>query len=376
MQHKAGPEARFALIIQSVAVAALFGLVAFMIWTAVNNLQARHIKTGFSFLYDTAGFPIADATLPYTVGQEPVYWALLIGAVNTLKVSVVTIFVATALGVSVAIGRLSGHLLVERLLSGAVDVVRNIPILLQLLFWSTLARTLPPPRGAIELFEGAYLSNRGLAFPKPVWSDISPLFWIACAVSVLIYLLRRRKPFTTHHLHGPVLWLPIYILPIFAWFATGSSLVLDMAARKGLGFAGGGIVSTQFLVLLVAVSIYGAAFISEIVRAGIRSVPKGQWEAAHALGLSGLRTTFSIVLPQAMRVAIPPLTSQYLSIIKDSSLAVAIGYQELVSIVSAVGDQSGQAVEGLILILGFFLIVNLSASSFMERYNRRVVQSR
>jgi len=365
------------IVWQILVVAVVVGIVGVLVRNTNRNLAARHIATGFGFLGRTAGIPIGEAMIPYDPAVNTYFHALLEGVLNTLKVSIVGIVLATIIGTLVGIGRLSRNWLIAKLSAVYVEVLRDIPPLLQLLFWYVLLQGLPAPRQAIH-FAGSFLSNRGIKVP---WLHGDPAFgWAALALLAGIVLAivwaktaRRRQDSTGRRtLVWPVAVALIVGLPLLAWAILGAPFSPDMPALHGFNFQGGATVSPEFGALLVGLTIYTSAYIAEIVRSGIQAVSRGQWEAAEALGLHRGAVLRLVVLPQAMRVIIPPLTSEYLNLTKNSSLAVAIGYQDIVSLANTTLNQTGQAIEGISIIMLVYLTISLSISLFMNWYNARL----
>jgi general L-amino acid transport system permease protein len=309
-----------AIVIASVAAIA----VAVAVQTAVN-LRARGIASGLEFLSRPAGFEIAPGPLPFT-SRDTYARALLVGLLNTVRVSALGIAIATSLGLSIGIARLSGIWIVSSVARAYVEITRNTPLLLQLLFWYTLTQGLPAPADALSPMPGVSLCFRGLFLPRPIALDGFP--WIGLEPPTLV----------------------------------------------GFGFQGGTSVSPEFAALLVGLSAYTAAFIGEIVRGGVLAVGRGQAEAAAALGLSRLRALRFVVLPQALRVIVPPTTSQFLNLFKNSSLSVAIGYPDLMSITNTTLNQTGQAIEAIALAMSVYLAVSLSLSAGMNLYNRATLR--
>lgn len=365
------------VVLQALAI----GVVALALWyligNAGRNLAARHIATGFAFLHRVAGIPIAEQPIPYDPATSTFARALLEGVLNTLKVSIAGIVLATVLGTFIGIARLAPNWLLSRLAAIYVEVLRDIPLLLQLLFWYTLLQTLPAPRQALHLGP-TFLSNRGFRLPVLIWQ--APHSWalLACLAGIALSVLWARHARARQDATGvrPPVW-PVALalvvgLPVALWAILGAPLGFDVPARKGFGFAGGATISPEYVALLAGLVIYTAAYIAEIVRSGIEAVPRGQWEAAGALGLRRGAVLRRIVLPQALRVIIPPMTSEYLNLTKNSSLAVAIGYQDIVSIASTTLNQTGQAIEGIAIIMAVYLAISLSISLFMNWYNARV----
>jgi general L-amino acid transport system permease protein len=349
---------------------------AFWLWrNTVHNLDARHIATGFAFLTREAGMPIADALISYRP-SDTYLRALMVGVLNTLRVAVVGIVCATLLGTAIGIGRLSKNWLLAKVSAVYVEAVRDVPLLLQLLFWYVLLQALPPARQALHPVAGVYLSNRGLLLPTIEWVPAQAWVLLAFGVGVAGTLLCRKLARARQMADGQ----PRRVWPaalLLLGLPLGASAVLEVPwtvswpELQGFNFSGGTVLSPEYAALLLALTIYTAAFIAEIVRAGILSVSRGQWEAAQALGLRPSLILARIVLPQALRVIIPPLTSQYLNLTKNSSLAVAIGYQDIVSIANTTLNQTGQAIEGIALIMTVFLTISLSISLFMNWYNAR-----
>jgi general L-amino acid transport system permease protein len=369
---------RFRNIVWQVVV---LGLVGGILWYLVSNternLAARHIATGFGFLHRIAGIPIGEALIPYNPAINTYGYALVEGLLNTAKVAIVGIVLATILGTLVGVARLSPNWLAARLAAAYVEVIRDIPPLLQLLFWYGLLQGLPAPRQAFHV-GASFLSNRGIKVPWLLWH---PAYgWVILAFVAGLYVIWlfsvRADRLQTETGRRPAVW-PVGLvfligLPLVVWAALGAPLALDRPVLHGFNFAGGATISPEYAALTMGLVIYTAAYIAEVVRSGIEAVPKGQWEAAGALGMHRGRVLRLIVLPQSLRVIIPPLTSEYLNLTKNSSLAVAIGYQDIVSIASTVLNQTGQAVEGVAIIMAVYLTISLSISALMNWYNARI----
>jgi general L-amino acid transport system permease protein len=362
------------LLWQIAVVGIAVGLVAWLWSNAVHNLSVRRISTGFAFLGREAGMPIVDTWLAYSP-KDTYLRAFIVGVVNTLRVAVIGIVLATIIGTLVGIARLSSNWLLSRLAAVYVEVLRDIPPLLQLLFWYVLMQGLPPARGAWKPIDGVFLSNRGLVVPS-IALDGGQLSVIGTAVLglILFYLLRRRLiAQQIHDGHARRIWpygvLLVILLPALLSWLLGVSWAVTLPELRGFNFAGGWTFAPEYFALLIALVTYTSAFIAEIVRSGIQAVPKGQWDAALALGLRRGFVLRQIVLPQALRVIIPPMTSQYLNLTKNSSLAVAIGYQDIVSIANTTLNQTGQAIEAIALIMAVFLTISLGISLFMNWYN-------
>ncbi|MEH6822501.1 MAG: amino acid ABC transporter permease [Motiliproteus sp.] len=367
-----------ALLFQVLMVLTVLGFFAYIISNALFNLEKRGITTGFAFLNQSAGFEILLSLLPYDATYS-FGRTFLVGLLNTLLVSFLGVILATTLGFVMGIARLSKNWLINKVATAYIEIFRNIPLLLQILFWYVaVLQPLPLPRASIEI-GGAFLNNRGLYLPWPVLeSGFSVVFIaLAIAISAVIFLLRwNHKRQDTTGQRFPVIWTSLALLiglPLLAYLLAGSPMSWDQPALKGFNFRGGATVIPELMALLIALSVYTGTFIAEIVRSGILAVSHGQSEAASALGLSRTKTLQLIVIPQAMRVIIPPLTSQYLNLIKNSSLATAIGYPDLVSVfMGTTLNQTGQAIEIIFMTMAVYLTINLLVSMLMNLYNRRM----
>lgn len=359
----------------------IIGIVGFVVWWLVantmRNLEVRRIATGFGFLSREAGLPIGESMIPYAPADTYAR-ALLVGVLNTLRVSLIGIVLATVLGTLIGIARLSHNWLLARLAGIYVELLRDLPLLLQLLFWYALMQGLPGPRQALNPFGSVFLSNRGVKFPWFVWEEAHTAALLALVAGVAGTALLARR-FTARQMATgirPRLWpwgVALMLgLPAIVWALMGAPFTVDAPRLRGFNFQGGATITPEFAALLLGLVLYTAAFIAEIVRAGILAVHTGQWEAAGALGLSRGQQLRLVVLPQALRVIIPPMTSQYLNITKNSSLAVAIGYQDIVSIANTTLNQTGQAIEGIAIIMAVYLTISLSISLFMNWYNARI----
>jgi general L-amino acid transport system permease protein len=300
---------------QAAAIGAALAVAWFLISNTMANLEERRIASGFGFLARESGFEIGESAFLRYSAADTYLRALLVGLSNTLAVALVGVVLATILGTAMGLFRLSKNFLLRTLSAAYVEFIRNVPLLVQLFFWyAVITEGMPGPREALAPLPGVFLSNRGIFFPT----------------------------------------------------------LSSVPELQGFNFVGGMVVSPEFAALLIGLTTYTAGFIAEIVRAGILAVDRGQGEAAHALGLSRAQATRLIILPQALRVIIPPMTSQYLNLTKNSSLAVAIGYPDLVSIANTTMNQTGQAIEGIAIIMGVYLTISLSISAFMNWYNARV----
>jgi len=365
-----------AIVIQAVVVALVAAAGWYLVANTLRNLDLRGIATGFAFLWREAGLPIAESPIAYAP-TDNYGRALLIGVLNTLKVAAIGVVLATLLGTAIGIARLSNNWLLCRLSAIYVEFLRDLPLLLQLLFWYTLLQILPGPRGALQPLPGVYLSNVGLLFPTLVWEGAHLAILGLAALGLLLTIVYRRIARAAQLRDGrhrpvwPVACLLMLAAPAIAWAALGRPAEIDVPTLQGFNFRGGVLVSPEFFALLFGLVTYTAAFIAEIVRAGILAVSPGQWEAARALGLPTGLILGKIVLPQALRVIVPPLTSQYLNLTKNSSLAVAIGYQDIVSVANTALNQTGQAIEGIAIIMAVYLSISLSISLFMNWFDRR-----
>ena len=357
----------------------LLVLAALFYELAVNtasNMASRHIVSGFDFLERKAGFEVSFSLIPYS-GDDTYARALMVGFFNTLAVSAFGIVLATILGLVVGLMRLSRNWLAARMATGYVELVRNVPLLLQLFIWYRLVLT-PLPQAADAITIGsASLSNKGLTLPAPQFGDGAWWIWVGFLLAaVASWLLsgwnRRQRDVTGRNIPVWLLAALLFVVfPLLLLLAAGWPLTFDHPVKGNFGFKGGMTLVPEFMALLLALSIYTAAFIAEAVRAGIMSVSKGQGEAAAALGLRPTLAMRLVVLPQALRVIIPPLTSQYLNLTKNSSLAVAIGYPDLVSTGGTILGQTGQAIEVVTIWMVVYLSLSLATSAFMNWFNAR-----
>jgi general L-amino acid transport system permease protein len=370
------------LFLQVVFVALLVWIGYEVVGNARVNLQSQRIASGFGFLSNTAGFGVTQTLIPYS--ESDTYTRVFfVGLLNTLIVSVIGILFATIIGFAVGLGRLSPNWLVARLSGGYVELVRNIPLLFQILFWYlAVLATLPNPRQSISLFGSFFLSNRGFVIPKPIPQDSSGVFVAAIVLAIIISAGLRSYARRQLFQHGRVITVWPYVvalligLPLVVCLLLGSPFGLEMPVLRGFNFSGGSRIIPEFVALTLALSTYTAAFIAEIVRAGILSVAKGQMEAGASLGLQRGAILRLIVVPQALRVILPPLTNQYLNLTKNSSLAVAIGYPDLVSVFAGTTlSQTGQAIEIIAITMGVYLLISLVTSALMSFYGWRLNRS-
>ena len=395
---------QFRAIVWQVAILGFLGAIGwYLIHNTSQNLASRRIATGFGFLDRVAGIPIGESLISYDPAIDTYGRALVIGVLNTLKVSVIGIVLATLLGTVIGIGRLSKNWLVAKITAFYVETIRDLPLLLQLLFWYTILQGLPGPKQAVPL--GAtvffaksmaaiglpiadpkaasensvvFLSNRGLVLPTLNWESAHSAALIALAAGVVGTWLWARHARLRQEATGtrpPVLRVAVGLvlgLPLLIWAVMGAPFAWDVPAVRGFNFRGGTVISPEYFALLIGLVTYTAGYIAEIVRSGIQAIAQGQWEAAGALGLKRGAILQRIVLPQALRVIVPPMTSQFLNLTKNSSLAVAIGYQDLVSIANTTLNQTGQAIEGIAVIMAVYLTISLSISLFMNWYNAHI----
>lgn len=364
---------------QLITVAVLGYFFYVIINNTISNLNDRGISTGFGFLDRQAGFGISlsliDYDETYSFGRT-----FVVGLLNTILVSVLGIILATILGFAVGVARLSSNWMVNRLAAVFIEIVRNVPPLIQILFWYfAVLQALPSARQSLSLGEVIFLNIRGLYMPKPVFEDGSIIILLAAIVAVVlsigVYIWARNKQKVTG-VQTPVGRIVLGLclgLPLIAYFAAGMPISGDYPQLKGFNFQGGISILPELFALWLALGIFTAAFIAEIVRSGINAVSHGQTEAALALGLSRSKTLKLVVIPQAMRIIVPPLTSEYLNLTKNSSLAMAIGYPDLVSVFAGTTlNQTGQAIEIIFMTMGVYLGLSLLTSWLMNIYNRKV----
>ncbi|MBR0958861.1 amino acid ABC transporter permease [Bradyrhizobium japonicum] len=365
------------------AFAAILGWIGYeIVSNARANLENQHIAAGFGFLRNNAGFDVNQTLISYT-GSDTFLRVFVVGLLNTLVVSVVGIVFATVIGFIVALCRLSPNWLLSRVGEIYVEVIRNLPVLFQILFWYlAVLAALPNPRQSISLLGIAFLSNRGLVVPSPIGQSGLEPFLAMLALGVVASLALRFHARRALFQEGRMIRIWPYVLglllglPLATVLVFGLPFTFELPQLRGFNFAGGSRIIPEFVALTVALSTYTAAFIAEIVRAGILSVHKGQMEAGSSLGLSRGATLRLIVVPQAMRVIVPPLTNQYLNLTKNSSLAVAIGYPDLVSVFAGTSlSQTGQAIEIIAMTMGIYLLISLLTSAVMSVYGWRVSRS-
>jgi general L-amino acid transport system permease protein len=368
--------------VQILFVAVLAWIGYEIVANARANLQSQRITAGFGFLNNTAGFDVSQNLIPYS-GSDTYTRVFLVGLLNTLLVSIIGIFFATVIGFLVALGRLSPNWLLSRISGGYVELIRNLPLLFQILFWYlAVLSALPNPRQSISVLGSFFLSNRGFVVPRLVgqagFEPFAAAVLIGIVASLLLHRYARRQLFESGRLIAiwPYVVGLLIGLPLVTSLIFGAPVTFEMPELKGFNFSGGSRLIPEFVALTVALSTYTAAFIAEIVRAGILSVHKGQMEAGASLGLSRGSALRLVVVPQAMRVILPPLTNQYLNLTKNSSLAVAIGYPDLVSVFAGTTlSQTGQAIEIIGITMGVYLLISLVTSALMSFYGWRIGRS-
>ena len=359
----------------------VLSVVAFLVWLLVSNtlanMKARGIQSGFDFLLQTAGFDIGEEITGYDSDQP--YWrAFLAGVGNTLRVAIIGVVLTTILGALLGIGRFSRNALVRGICYGYVECFRNIPVLLQLLMWYLIfTEYLPSIDEALNVGAWLFLSKNGVSFPFPVWSlgyTLALAGLVAGAIAAFAYGRMARKAFDLTGRARPVLWVALVLLiggALIGWLAGGAPWQWNIPVKTEVQVEGGGALSPEYMALLLGLVLYTSAFVAEVVRGGIASVAAGQHEASASLGLSQRLSMRLVILPQALRVIIPPMTNQFLNLTKNSSLAVAIGYPDVVSIANTSLNQTGRAVECIAIIMLVYLTLSLITSAFMNWFNAR-----
>lgn len=368
-----------ALVVQAVLLIALAAVIGVLVSNTMSNLEERGITTGFGFFGERAGFSIPQTLIEYS-GNSTYAMTFVVGLLNTLLVSALGVVAATLIGFLVGIARLSPNWLLAKAAMVYVELFRNVPLLLQILFWYfAVLRALPSPRDSLSFFEAIFLNIRGLILPAPLpQAGFSAVLWAlllaVIASIILVRFARRRQDRTGQRL--PAGWLSLALivgLPLAVYAFNGFPLNWEVPALAGFNFRGGITILPELAALWLALSIYTASFIAEIVRSGIQSVAHGQVEAARSLGLTPGITLRKVVIPQAMRLIIPQLTSQHLNLIKNSSLATAIGYPDLVAVFAGTAlNQTGQALEIIAITMAVYLTISLVVSFLMNLYNARV----
>jgi general L-amino acid transport system permease protein len=365
-------------VFQIVVVGAVGFLAWYLVSNTVENLARQKIASGYHYLGREAGFEIGDTMIAYSPASTYAR-AIFVGMLNTIKVAVLGILLSTILGTMIGVGRLSPNWLLAKICECYVEIFRNVPLLLWLfLIYKLISEAFPGPRQAINVLDSFFLSNRGLYFPVPMadpshkWMGAAFLIGIVATFFVKRWAKRRQdatgQPFPTIRTAIGL----IVGLPVLVWLACGAPLHVSWPALKGFNFEGGTVIQPEFTALLIGLVLYTSAFVAEIVRSGILALNKGQSEAAMAIGLSRGQVMRLVLLPQALRLIVPPMTSQYLNITKNSSLAIAIGFPDLVASVNVTINQTGQAIENILIIMAAYLSVSLSISAFMNWYNKRI----
>ena len=368
-----------AWLYQIVAIITVLAVVGYLIHNTVINLANRGITSGFGFLERNAGFGIVQHLIDYTEGDTYAR-VFLVGLTNTLLVSALCIVFASILGFFIGLARLSDNWLLRKIANIYIETFRNIPPLLQIFFWYfAVLRNLPGPRQALNAFDLAFVSNRGLYVPWPTYAPGSWPFVIALALAIVaiygMFRFNRQHQLKTGQLRRtwPAAIAMLLVFPFIAHLGFGAAMHWDIPELRGFNFRGGFVMIPELAALTLALSIYTSSFIAEVIRSGIQAVPYGQHEAARSLGLPNPVTLRQVIIPQAMRVIIPPLTSQYLNIVKNSSLAAAIGYPDMVSLFAGtVLNQTGQAIETIAITMSVYLIISLLISMLMNFYNRKI----
>ncbi|TDP59058.1 amino acid ABC transporter permease [Roseateles toxinivorans] len=366
-----------ALVYQLLAVGLIVLVVWFLAHNTAENMRVRGIQSGFDFLLQPAGFDIGEVLIKYDA-LDPYWRAFLVGLANTLKVALIGIVLTTLIGTAVGVGRFSSNALVRGLCYGYVELFRNVPILLQLLLWYLLlTEWLPDASEPISAFGLVFLSKGGLTYPVPVWGLGQGLALCGALVGLVLAWAWRRHARAQFERTGRVrsmFWLPVVIVlasAVLGWLAGGAPNAWNVPYLADVIVEGGSALTPEFIAVLLGLVLYTAAFVAEVVRSGIASVPSGQSEAAGSLGLSPGQNMRLIVLPQALRVIIPPMTNQFLNLTKNSSLAVAIGYPDVVSISNTAINQTGRAMECIAIVMLIYLSTSLSTSGLMNWYNKR-----
>jgi general L-amino acid transport system permease protein len=364
------------LVYQLVALALIVGVLWFLAHNTVQNMRLRGIQSGFDFLAQPAGFDIGESPIPFD-SAHPYWQAFVVGLANTLRVALIGIVLTTLLGTMLGVGRFSRNALVRGLCYAYVEFFRNIPVLLQLLMWYLLMTELLPASFEAWQVGPFFLSKGGFNVPMPVWAPGHGFMAAGLAVGIVVAVAYRRwtiRRFEATGVARSMVLVPIAIAlagGLLGWLAGGAPAAFELPFKGEFAIEGGAALTPEFMAVLLGLTMYTAAFVAEVVRAGIQSVSRGQAEAASALGLNRQQEMRLVMLPQALRVIIPPLTNQYLNLTKNSSLAVAIGYPDVVSIANTALNQTGRAVECISIIMLVYLTTSLLTSGVMNWYNAR-----
>jgi general L-amino acid transport system permease protein len=365
------------LVYQFLIVVLVVVTFVYLFSNAQRAMESRGIATGFGFLSEEAGFAIGESVISFAA-ENSYLRAFGVAILNTFKVAIVSLMFATSIGTLLGIARLSSNWLLSKLASMYVEVFRNTPQLVQIIFWYTLITRLPGPRQAFNPIEGVYLCNRGLFMGWPMPDPIHPWMVVSLIVGCLsAYGLSRWSQLRQRRTgqYVSVFWYGLLMIvgfPVITWLIGGAPMVMDLPQLRGFNFAGGADLSPEFLSLMVGLSLYIASFIAEIVRSGIQSVDRGQIEAAHAIGLRPRFIFRLVIFPQALRVIVPPATAQYISLFKNSSLGVAIGYPELFNVNNTILTLSGNTMECIGIMMAVYLTISLSIAVIMNWYNKLV----
>jgi general L-amino acid transport system permease protein len=358
-----------AIAIQGVLMLALVGFTALLIVTTVANLEARGIPIGFDFLTMPSRLVISESVLPYG-SRDPYYWAIIVGIGNTILISTLVIIASSVIGLILGIARLSSNPLASGTCKVWIEVARNTPPIVLLIFlYSLWWKVLPPIGQALNIAPGVYVSMRGLAMPG-VDTSLQTIVWIflglAClwvGATVVRLLTQRRLPF----------WIPTLLSAIFVGlWVSNASIKVDWPVFTGFSFRGGIAMTPELSTILIGLTIYTSGFVAEIVRGGVLAIGKGQWDAGQSLGLSRGQILRLIVIPQTLRIIVPPLNSQYINVVKNSTLAIAVGYPDFLAVMNTTISKSSHAIEGLFITLGVYLALNLTLSAVANWYNRRI----
>lgn len=367
------------VIVQVFAMAAILGFFAYITNNAIQNMAALGKDINFNFLWQPASYDINQHLIEYD-SRSSHFTATIVGLINTLLIAAAGIVLATILGFILGVMRLSSNWLTQKIAYVYIEFVRNVPVLIHiLLVHGIMVNTLPRPKQSLDFGGTFFLNNRGLQSPSP---DFQPLFWVVAgvfvaAIAFAFWFSRHAKKVQDETgKHYPVVLINLFaviVVPTIVYFLLGSPIEWEIPALKGFNFKGGMVIRPEFIALWLALSLYTAAFIGEIVRSGIVAVNQGQTEAAHALGISSSRTLNLVVIPQALRVIVPPLTSQYLNLTKNSSLAIAIGYMDVVATIGGISlNQTGREMECMMIVMAIYLTISLMISSVMNWYNNSI----
>jgi general L-amino acid transport system permease protein len=368
---------KLAIFYQIVVLTLVLLLGYYLFYNTQTNLRRQAIATGFGFITHEAGFEIGESVIAYSAANTYAR-ALLVGVLNTLKVSCLGVVLTILLGIIVGVARLSSNWLLSKLAAIYIEVLQNIPVLLQLFFWYSIFHDgLPSPRQSLHPLPGIFFNNRGFYYPLPTYHPTYIWMGIALIFALLFgYILQRWSHIRQQKTGQPFPALAVsvglvVVLPLITWAVGGTPTAMSIPHLSGFNYEGGITFSPEFGALLLGLVLYTSAFVAEIVRTGIQAISKGQTEAAMSLGLRPGRVLSLVILPQALRIIIPPLTSQMLNLTKNSSLAIAIGFPDFVAVANTTINQTGQAIEGVALIMVVYLFISLVTSAFMNWYNKK-----